>query len=244
MSNKHYARLVRQKRKTRLASCGYLDRFDPFTLNDNPYLRELYRGLFSSFLGESPCERLLDIGCGTGIYFDALALHARRIDAIDLSPEMIRVAQDYCQNKGLKNISAITGSAEHIGSEDGAYDVAVGFDILHHLENPDKSLAEICRVLKPGGKFLVFEPNIRNPLIYLMHALAPEERLALGRNHPEKMIGLLEKHFKTLHWEGVCAIITQAKGPGRIIISAFLWSCKFLGLSGYYPRQVWLGTKI
>ncbi len=243
MNDNHYQKLVQEKGNTKLASCGYTDRFDPFVLNKNSRLRELYGGLFSSFLNDIPCNKLLDIGCGTGIYFDVLATYSDHIEAIDLSKEMIQVAREYCLQNGLTNIHPRMGSAEFLEYEDERFDVVIELDVLHHISDLKKTLSEIYRVLKPGGHFLVFEPNICNPLMFLAHALPVEERLALGRNRPGKLITLLEERFDTVHWEGVCALITHTKGVKRFILDRYLKLWKLSGVKRCYPRQAWLGIK-
>jgi len=243
MNNKHYQKLLQEKRETKIASCGYIDRFDPFILNKNPRLRELYDGLFGLLLNDIPCNKLLDIGCGTGIYFDALANYSDHIEAIDLSKEMIQVAREYCQQNGLTNIHPRMGSAELLEYEDESFDVVIELDVLHHISNLEKTLAEIYRVLKPGGHFLVFEPNICNPLMFIVHALPTEERLALRRNRPRRLIALLEERFDTVHWEGVCALITHTKGVKRFILDTYLKLWKLSGVKRCYPRQAWLGIK-
>lgn len=242
-SDEHYRGLVKARGKSRFASCGYSDRFDPFVLNKAPQVRELYDGLFSAFLSGIPCTRLLDVGCGTGIYFDVLAQYAERIEAIDCSEDMIAVAREYCEKTGLTGIHPRTGSAEALDWDDETFDVVIELDLLHHVVDLEKALCEIHRVLKPGGHFFVFEPNVRNPLMFLAHALPAEERLALRRNRPGKLVALLEKRFETVRWDGVCALITQTEGPKRFILDTYLKLCRLTGLKRWYPRQAWLGIK-
>jgi len=243
MNNEHYRELVQKKTRTKLASCGYADRFDPFVLNKDPRLRILYDGLFSLLPKDVPCGKLLDIGCGTGIYFDALAGHSQHIEAIDFSDEMIRIAREYCSQNNLNNINARKGSAEMLEYEDESFDVVIELDALHHICDLEKTLAEVSRVLKPGGHFLVFEPNVSNPLIFLVHALPAEERLAVSRNRPGKLVKLLEKRFDTVRWDGVCSLITQPEGIKGFILDTYLKFWKVSGLKQFYPRQVWLGRK-
>ncbi|MCX5908447.1 MAG: class I SAM-dependent methyltransferase [Deltaproteobacteria bacterium] len=111
MNSGHYERMLQEKKATRFTRCGYVDRFDPFLLNRVPRLRALYDNLFETFLKGIPCRQLLDIGCGTGIYFDALSGYADHIEAIDLSEDLIQVAKEYCGKTGLHNIRARKGSA-------------------------------------------------------------------------------------------------------------------------------------
>ena len=59
---------------------------------------------------------------------------------------------------------------------DGAFATVLIRDLLHHLPEPRATIAEACRVLRPGGSFVLVEPNARNPLIRLQMTLVPAER--------------------------------------------------------------------
>ncbi|MFC1735912.1 class I SAM-dependent methyltransferase [Candidatus Hydrogenedentota bacterium] len=243
LNDEHYQKLVENKGKSKCASCGYSDRFDPFVLNKVPRIRGLYHDLFESFLSDIPCSRLLDVGCGTGIYFDVLSKYADHIEAIDCSEDMIRIAQQYCDENELRGINPQTGSVESLQHEDESFDVVIELDVLHHVTDFDATLNEIWRVLKPGGHFLVFEPNICNPLMFLAHALPREERLALQRNQPRKLLSSLETRFNTVRWRGICSLITQTSGPKRLILDTYLKLCSVFLWERCYPRQGWLGVK-
>ncbi len=238
----HYARMLREKGRTRFARCGYQDRFDPFVLGRDPAIQALYGSVFGAHLEGIPRGIVLDAGCGTGIYFEVLAAHAEELDAVDASEDMVRTAREYCERVGLSNVHPEVGSVESLPYEDGRFDVAVACDLLHHVENLDKALDEICRVLKPGGHFLVFEPNVCNPLMFLAHALPAEERRALRRNRPAALRALLETRFAPVRWQGVCALVTQTSGMKRLLLDTYLRLWRITGLERLYPRQVWLGV--
>jgi len=242
-TDEHYERLTRRQRATRFASCGYSDRFDPFVLNKDPFLRDLYGSLFNSFLADIPHARVLDVGCGTGVYFDALAEHCDTIDAMDLSPAMAAVADDYCRQSGLTGIRVSVGSAESLPYDSATFDTVVAMDLLHHVMDLDRTLAEIHRVLEPGGHLLVFEPNICNPVMWLAHAVPSEERRALRRNRPGTLRRSLESRFEPVRWDGVCALITRTKGLKRIVLETYLGVWRILGVKQLYPRQAVLVRK-
>lgn len=244
INNSHYKQIARNQHKTKFASCGYDDRFDPFKLNKNKYVKNLYSSLFQSYLPSFPVDRLLDVGCGTGIYFDTLVKYAKEIKAIDLSDDMIKIASDYCVYAKLSSIIPKTGSAESLEYADNYFDVVIAFDYIHHTINLKKALKEIYRVLKPGGKFLVFEPNIYNPLMFLAHIIPKEERMALGRSSPAKLIAALERQFDLILWEGVCVMVTQSSGIRKKIFDTYLKICKLSGLKKLYPRQIVLAQKL
>ena len=106
-------------------------------------------------------EKVLDVGCGTGT--DAIALRAKvghrgEVVGIDAAPEMIAVARDKATKQGA-DIDFRVGLIEEIPFPDDCFDLVLSSFMLHHL--PDdlkrKGLAEIRRVLKPGGCLLVVD---------------------------------------------------------------------------------------
>jgi SAM-dependent methyltransferase len=59
----------------------------------------------------------------------------------------------------------------------------------------ERALSEVRRVLRPGGRFISIEPNVLNPIVWLAHALPPEERGALRHNYPWAIRRLVRKHI-------------------------------------------------
>lgn len=113
-------------------------------------------------------ERLkgIDLGCGTGEYVKYLEdkNSTLSIDGLDFSEKQL----EHARQKGLKN-TFIHDSMSHItGAKDESYDFSYAINSLHHLPSKDeqkKTLAEIYRLLKPGGVFIIHEINIKNPVI-------------------------------------------------------------------------------
>lgn len=231
------------RKGTKLARCCYNDRFDPFCLNKNQALRTFYKNLFNSFLSGFSTEKLLDVGCGTGIYFDALSQISSVITAIDISPDMILIATKYCEQEGLNWIKPETGTAEKINYPDGSFDVVTAIDFFHHTANTAEVVAEIYRVLKPGGYLFVFEPNILNPLMFMAHLIPKEERNALRISTPAKLLSVFEERFELIRWEGFCVMITQSKGFRKIIFDIYLAMFGLSKRQRLFPRQACLLKK-
>ena len=108
-----------------------------------------------------PGEIVLDVGCGTG----TLAMVARqrvgeigRVAGIDPSPQMIARASRKAVRRGLA-IDFQVGVIEHLSFPDQSFDVVLSTFMMHHLPDDLKrrGLAEIARVLKPGGRLLVLD---------------------------------------------------------------------------------------
>jgi SAM-dependent methyltransferase len=73
----------------------------------------------------------------------------------------------------------VCGDAAALPFPDRSFDAVLVRDLLHHLPRRDRALSEAHRVLKPGGRLTLIEPNARSPLVLLQLALVPEERGAL-----------------------------------------------------------------
>lgn len=106
-------------------------------------------------LRDLPYDRALELGCGSGFFLLNLiqAGVARRGSVTDLSPGMVKVATRNGANLGL-DIDGRVADAEGIPYEDNTFDLVVGHAVLHHIPDVEKSLREVVRVLKPGGRFV------------------------------------------------------------------------------------------
>lgn len=114
-------------------------------------------------------EHLLDAGCGTGL--TALRVAAQypgcAVYGIDISPKMVQVAQRDAERQGLAADFRV-GSITHLSYPDGSFDVVITNIMYHHLDLAEKrqAVAEIARVLKPGGRYVSaeFGPRASNAL--------------------------------------------------------------------------------
>src|SRR5207248_2744355 len=95
--------------------------------------------------------RILDVGCGTGANLQMLANYGVA-EGVDISPE----ALEFCRTRGLSKVKL--GPAEALPFEDGAFDLVTGLDVVEHLDDDVAGLREMRRVLRPGGRVLLFVP--------------------------------------------------------------------------------------
>lgn len=105
--------------------------------------------------GLSGREVLLDAGCGAGHAAAAVAPHARSVVAVDLSDEMLAVTASLAAGRGLTNLSVRRADVEALPFDDGSFDRVVSRYSAHHWPHPAVALAEIRRVLRPGGRFIL-----------------------------------------------------------------------------------------
>lgn len=107
----------------------------------------------------SPDHQLLDVGCGTGTILLDLAPHVAVAHGIDISPEMIRIAEEKRVAQGADNATfhALTLD-DPLPFEDGQFDMVCAYNILHLVEDRQEALRRIYRLLKPGGVFASSTP--------------------------------------------------------------------------------------
>jgi ubiquinone/menaquinone biosynthesis C-methylase UbiE len=98
---------------------------------------------------------VLDVACGPGIITAALALRAREVVALDLTQEMLTKARQRCAEAGLTNVTFREASATDLPFPTASFDAVVTRLSVHHFQQPQRPLAEMARVLKPGGVLVV-----------------------------------------------------------------------------------------
>jgi SAM-dependent methyltransferase len=99
---------------------------------------------------------VLDVGCGEGIVSFKLAALCKRAIGLDLSAKNIRVAESKKKSSRLKQkIDFILGDILRLPFEDNTFDAIVFLDALPEIEQDRAALAEIARVLKPQGRFVI-----------------------------------------------------------------------------------------
>jgi ubiquinone/menaquinone biosynthesis C-methylase UbiE len=106
----------------------------------------------------APLGSVLEIGCAAGIDTFYLASFCNTIIGIDLVPQTIDVAKENLahQKKALqKKVSLEVGDAEKLRFKDKSFDVVYSLSVLHST-NIEKSLPEVCRVLRKGGKAILY----------------------------------------------------------------------------------------
>ena len=105
----------------------------------------------------TPQMRVLEMGCGTGTTALRLAPHVKAFVGTDQSSEMIRIARDKAADEHSNLEFRVLGAAESAQLEEG-FDVVMGFNLFHLVPDADAVLADIFKILKPGGLMISKTP--------------------------------------------------------------------------------------
>jgi ArsR family transcriptional regulator len=96
-----------------------------------------------------------DLGCGTGQLTETVAPHVHRVIAVDASPEMLDAARGRVGER--PNVDIRQGELEALPFQAGDLDAAMLSLVLHYSADPARALAEVARVLQPGGRLLIVD---------------------------------------------------------------------------------------
>ncbi len=148
----------------------------------------------------------LELGCGGGHVVRYMASeHGLRCTGTDVDPDMIRNAGS--RTEGARNVRYLTADATDLPFEDASFDLALSFNILHHIGDWPGAIAEVHRVLRPGGDYVLGDlayskfsrwllgPFVRNYGVYTVDDLverAEEVGLVVTWRSPPQ--GILFKH--------------------------------------------------
>jgi SAM-dependent methyltransferase len=149
--------------KERRASEAYFHQIEERRYRFHYHLAEL----FARLRGRS--GKLLEVGCGIGVDSIQLARCGFDVTAVDLTENALAVAREFAAHRGV-DIDFRLGNAESLEFGDETFDVVYSFGVLHHTPDIEKSVAEVRRVLKPGGTAHVMLYH-RTSLVNLVHRL-------------------------------------------------------------------------
>lgn len=138
---------------------------------------------------------LLDAGGGTGRISQFLSGKANPVVVADLSHKMLSQVH---QKDGLRPVCSLT---ERLPFQDGTFAGIMMVDALHHVIDQHKTIDELWRTLRPGGRLVIEEPDLRRLGVKL---LALAEKLALMRSHflsPPQIAGLMQYPNARVHIE-------------------------------------------
>jgi SAM-dependent methyltransferase len=106
-----------------------------------------------TFLAARGDEHALDVGCGAGALALALAPIVADVVGVDRVPELLALGR----GRAPANVTFVEGDAEALTFADASFDLVGTLRTLHHVQHPERVLAELARVCRPGGRVLVID---------------------------------------------------------------------------------------
>ena len=134
------------------------DEYDVFTPDTNARLIAAIMRL----LRLAPGARVADLGCGSGVFCDLLRRAGYHSIGLDISPKLIEVGRQKYPETEFH-----VGDVERLPFQAASLDGVLLSGVVHHLPDPARCAAEVFRVLRPGGRFVAFDPNRMNPFMWL-----------------------------------------------------------------------------
>lgn len=125
------------------------------------------RWLIREYLRPGPDDRVLDVGCGSGVVAAAIAdSPVRECIGVDGNPDAIAFAENQLQRSNLRFVH---GLVDELDFADASFDACCCLELIEHIHEPQGRalVASIWRLLRPGGRLLITTPNYRSawPLI-------------------------------------------------------------------------------
>lgn len=160
-----------------------------------------------------PAWTVGDLGCGTGQVSAALAPLVAQVVAVDGSTAMLRAAQK--RLAGTTNVELRRGDLERLPIDDGRLDAATLILVLHHISDPARALADVARVLTPGGRVVIVD-------------MLPHERESYRQHMGHVWLGFADHHLRALVSDAGLDMArlmpldldSDAKGPGLFVATA------------------------
>jgi SAM-dependent methyltransferase len=132
--------------------------YDAFTPESNALVIDAFKRLADLPAG----SRVIDLGCGSGVFTQLLREAGYRVTGLDISPKLVERGR-----RVYPGLDLIVGDAEALPFADGTFDGVLLSALVHHFPDPRPLAAEVYRILRPGGRFMAFDPNRLNPPMYL-----------------------------------------------------------------------------
>ena len=98
-----------------------------------------------------------DLGCGEGYLTIEAARWAKRVTAIDRSPDVLKRGKELARRRGVSNITWKRGELQKAPIDDESMDLVLLSQALHHADEPGAALKEAHRILRPGGRVLLLD---------------------------------------------------------------------------------------
>jgi SAM-dependent methyltransferase len=162
--------------------------FDGYAAADDydVFMPEASARLVDAFVrlsGLAPGARVADLGCGSGVFTALLEGAGYNCTGLDISAKLIEVGR-----RKYPGIEFVVGDIESLPFPDGSFDGVLLGGVVHHFPDPSRCAAEVLRVLRPGGRFVAFDPNRMNPFMWLYRDRGSPFYSSLGVTENERPV--------------------------------------------------------
>jgi dolichyl-phosphate beta-glucosyltransferase len=134
-----------------------------------------------SWLAQSPCSRVLNVGCGSGELNVLLATRGYSVDALDPSESAVRLAQARAAESGASGISVRHGDLYKLRPNGAVYDAILCLDVIEHLKHEREAAERLAAALRPRGVLLLSVPALQALYGYHDVELGHYRRYSLAR---------------------------------------------------------------
>ena len=188
------------------SSVGQWDR-----LRDDLFGDRFHFAALAAFAGQD--WTVVDLGCGTGQVSAAIAPFVKRVIGVDESAAMLQAAKK--RLNGVDNVELRRGELEALPMDDARADAAMLMLVLHHVPEPQHAIAEVARVLKPGGRVVVVD-------------MLPHDRESYRQQMGHVWLGFSEEQIERMLGDGGFDKVRvvplppdqKAKGPALFVATA------------------------
>lgn len=214
-------------------SPAYFEDIEAFRYYDQPFIHEFAQ--FTRYHG----KRVIEVGFGAGTDFIQWLRAGARVTGIDLTPEALENLTQRIHVYQLPPPENIrVADAENLPFETNTFDLGYSFGVLHHSPNTEKAIAELVRVVQPGGEIKI--------MVYNRHCIVAFKlwvKYALLRGQPWKSLGwVMWHHLESIGTKSYTRPelkrIFEALPLTNIRIHSYVTAADYLAFSGFKPLNL------
>ena len=125
------------------------------------FTKEEYNRFALSRMGLQATDDVLEVAAGTCGFGRVVAPFVHHVAELDVTEAMLNIGREAAEKQGMTNVSFVQGEAEHLPFADASFDCVMSRLAFHHFADPKAVMAEMRRVLKPGGKLVIIDMRAR-----------------------------------------------------------------------------------
>jgi ubiquinone/menaquinone biosynthesis C-methylase UbiE/uncharacterized protein YbaR (Trm112 family) len=197
-----------------------------------------------------PGSLVVDLGCGSGAFTNYLHKAGHIALGLDISHGIMASGR-----RRFPHLPFVAGDVEHLPFQSAAFDAVLLSGVIHHFPDPGRFAKEVFRVLKPGGCFVAFDPNRRNPFMYLYRDRSSPLYSSKGVTENERPVlaeevvstfahvgfAVTTKYQSKMHYNYVASGIARCLLPVYNFLDSWLFEPSFM--ARFRPFVLTIGTK-